>query len=155
MEQVIKDFGMSLEVEESIEAAQTSHVAIDPGCEKLTPEECINWHPVGGITWDERARRMKAKLREDGDILLTSTGNNGHFPGTIELSLGTVCWFAGFLAGTGSEDGYSADEKMYKAERESHGNVILTEIRRSGFVSDLVFSSEEIPNVLAELQMLL
>jgi len=26
---------------------------------KLTPEEFINWHPVGGISWEERARRMK------------------------------------------------------------------------------------------------
>jgi len=33
---------------------------MDPGCENLTPEEFINWHPVGGISWEERSRRMKA-----------------------------------------------------------------------------------------------
>jgi hypothetical protein len=26
----------------------------------LTPEEFIDWHPVGGISWEERARRMQA-----------------------------------------------------------------------------------------------
>jgi hypothetical protein len=45
---------------ERIKAAQKRHAASDPGCEKLTPEEVINWHPVGGISWEERARRMKA-----------------------------------------------------------------------------------------------
>jgi len=27
---------------------------------EATPEEFINWHPVGGISWEERARHMKA-----------------------------------------------------------------------------------------------
>ena len=40
--------------------AQKRHAAIDPSCVHLTPEEFINWHPVGGMSWDERARRMKA-----------------------------------------------------------------------------------------------
>jgi hypothetical protein len=26
----------------------------------LMPEGPANWHPVGGISWEERARRMKA-----------------------------------------------------------------------------------------------
>ena len=45
---------------ERIKAAQKRHAAFDPGCEKLTPEEFISWHPVGGISEEERIRRMKA-----------------------------------------------------------------------------------------------
>ena len=60
MEQARKDTGLSPEDVEQIKAAQKRHAAIDPGCEKLTPEEFINWHPVGGISWEERARRMEA-----------------------------------------------------------------------------------------------
>jgi hypothetical protein len=44
---------------ERIKAAQKRHAAIDPACVNLTPEEFINWHPVGGMSWEERARRMK------------------------------------------------------------------------------------------------
>ena len=44
---------------ERIKAAQKRHAAFDPGCEKLTPEEFISWHPVGGISEEERIRRMK------------------------------------------------------------------------------------------------
>jgi len=55
-----KGSGLSPEKVEQIKAAQKRHSLIDPGCEKLTPEEFINWHPVGGISWEERARRMKA-----------------------------------------------------------------------------------------------
>ena len=65
MEQVRKDSGLSPEQIERIKAAQKRHAAIDPGCEKLTPEEFINWHPVGGISWEERARRMKAAGKID------------------------------------------------------------------------------------------
>jgi hypothetical protein len=60
MAQATKDTGLSPEDVERIKAVQKRHAAIDPGCEKLTPEEFINWHPVGGISWEERARRMKA-----------------------------------------------------------------------------------------------
>ena len=60
MEKAKKGSGLSPEEVERIKAAQKRHAAIDPGCEKLTPEEFINWHPVGGISWEERARRMKA-----------------------------------------------------------------------------------------------
>ena len=60
MAQVRKDSGLSPERVEQIKAAQKRHMAIDPGCEKLTPEEFINWHPVGGISWEERSRRMAA-----------------------------------------------------------------------------------------------
>jgi len=55
-----KDIGLSPEEVEQIKAVQKRHSVVDPGCEKLTPEEFINWHPVGGISWEERARRMKA-----------------------------------------------------------------------------------------------
>jgi len=60
MEKAKKGSGLSPEKVEQIKAAQKRHSLIDPGCEKLTPEEFINWHPVGGISWEERARRMKA-----------------------------------------------------------------------------------------------
>jgi hypothetical protein len=59
MAQAKKVSGLSPEDVERIKAAQKRHTAIDPECEKLTPEEFINWHPVGGISWEERARRMK------------------------------------------------------------------------------------------------
>ena len=55
-----KGSGLSPKEVERIKAAQKRHSAIDPGCEKLTPEEFIDWHPVGGISWEERAHRMKA-----------------------------------------------------------------------------------------------
>ena len=60
MVKTTKDSGLSPEEVERIKAAQKRHAAIDPGCEKLTPEEFINWHPVGGMSWEERAQRMKA-----------------------------------------------------------------------------------------------
>ena len=60
MEKAKKGSGLSPEQVERIKAAQKRHAAIDPGCETLTPEEFINWHPAGGISWEERARRMKA-----------------------------------------------------------------------------------------------
>jgi hypothetical protein len=59
MAKVAKETGLSPEQVERIKAAQKRHAAIDPGCEKLTPEEFIKWHPAGGISWEERARRMK------------------------------------------------------------------------------------------------
>jgi hypothetical protein len=60
MAQAIKDTGLSPEQAERIKAAQKRAAAFDPGCEIWTPEEFINWHPVGGISWEERARRMAA-----------------------------------------------------------------------------------------------
>ena len=60
MERTITETGLSPERVERIKAAQKRHAAVDPGCEKLTLEEFINWHPVGGISWEERARRMEA-----------------------------------------------------------------------------------------------
>jgi hypothetical protein len=42
-----------------IEAAQKQHALIDPGCERLSPEEFINWHPVNYMTLEERARLMR------------------------------------------------------------------------------------------------
>jgi hypothetical protein len=55
-----KETGLSPEQVKRMKAAQKRHAAIEPGCEKLTPEELINWHPVGGISWEERAQAMKA-----------------------------------------------------------------------------------------------
>jgi hypothetical protein len=52
--------GLSPEREERIKAAQKRHTAVDPGCANLTPEQIINWHPVGGISWEERTRQMEA-----------------------------------------------------------------------------------------------
>ena len=60
MVQAKKDTGLSPEQIKRIKAAQKRHAAIDPACINLTPEEFINWHPVGGMSWEERARRMKA-----------------------------------------------------------------------------------------------
>ena len=60
MAQAIKDSGLSPEEIERIKAAQKRHAAIDPACVNLSPEEFINWHPVGGMSWEERARRMEA-----------------------------------------------------------------------------------------------
>jgi len=59
MAQRRKGSGLSPEEVERIKAAQKRSAAIDPGCENLTPEEFISWHPVGGISWEERSRRMK------------------------------------------------------------------------------------------------
>ena len=58
MEQAKRETGLTPEEVERIKAAQKRHAAIDPGCEIWTPEEFINWHPIGGMSWEERARRM-------------------------------------------------------------------------------------------------
>jgi len=55
-----KGSGLSHEQVIRIKTVQKRQSVVDPGCEKLTPEEFINWHPVGGMSWEERARRMKA-----------------------------------------------------------------------------------------------
>ena len=60
MAKVKKETGLSPEQVERIKAAQERHAAIDPACVNLTPEEFINWHPVGGMSWEERAQRMEA-----------------------------------------------------------------------------------------------
>jgi hypothetical protein len=61
MAKTVKETGLSPEQVERIKAAQKRHAAVDPGCEKLSPEEFIKWHPVRGISWEERARTMKAE----------------------------------------------------------------------------------------------
>ena len=60
MAQARKVSGLSPDEVERIKAAQKRHAIIDPACVNLTPEEFINWHPVGGISWEERASRMEA-----------------------------------------------------------------------------------------------
>ena len=60
MVQAKKDIGLSPERIAQIKEAQKRHAAIDPACVNLTPEEFINWHPIGGMSWEERAQRMKA-----------------------------------------------------------------------------------------------
>ena len=52
--------GLAPENVKQIKAAQERHMAFEPGCANLTPEQVINWHPIGGISWEERAQRMKA-----------------------------------------------------------------------------------------------
>jgi len=59
MEEAMKDIGLSPEQREKIKTAQKKQSYIDPGCEKLTPEEYIRWHPIGGISWEERTRLME------------------------------------------------------------------------------------------------
>ena len=65
MEQAKKGSGLSPEEVERIKAAQKRHAAIDPGCENLTPEEFINWHPIGGMSWEERAQAMRERRATD------------------------------------------------------------------------------------------
>ena len=60
MAKAAKETGLSPERAERIKAAQKRHTTSDPGCDKLTPEELTNWHPAGGMSWEERSRRMKA-----------------------------------------------------------------------------------------------
>jgi len=60
MAEAIRDIGLSPEKLERIKASQKRHSIVDPGSEKLTPEEYINWHPVGGMSWEERTRLMEA-----------------------------------------------------------------------------------------------
>lgn len=164
MGKAIKDIGIFPETVEQMKLIKEKQAAIDPSCEKLIPEEFINWQPVGGITWEERAQLMNAKLRENGDILLTSTGSLGYLPGTIELSRigGTFNWFIDFLKKSISlRDEYTEKCKTagrtYNAFRDSSGNVFLEDIRDGGFgdggfVSSIAFAAAEIPNMLADLQ---
>ena len=65
--------GLSPEKIELIKSAQKRHSVIDPGCEKLSPEEFINWHPVGGLSWEERARLMEAAgiTNDEADTVAT------------------------------------------------------------------------------------
>jgi hypothetical protein len=159
MEQVIKETGLSPEQVDRIKAAQKRHAAIDPACVNLTPEEFINWHPVGGISSEERARLIRERLRKNGKVLINSTGSLDRLPGTMELSRidYTFHWFTAFLAKSVTlkdkfEDEYKTDGRTYKAFRDDSGNVFLKEIRDSGFVSDIAFSAAEIPQVLMELR---
>jgi hypothetical protein len=72
--ETIKVSDLSPEKVERIKAAQKRHAAIDPGCEKLTLEEFINWHPVNGMSWEERARRMKeAGITEQEEVSALGT----------------------------------------------------------------------------------
>ena len=59
---------LSPEQIERIKAAQKRHAAFDPGCEELTLEEFINWHPVGGISEEERARRMEEQAMQNQEV---------------------------------------------------------------------------------------
>jgi hypothetical protein len=53
--ETIKAADLTPEKLERIKAALKRHAAMDPGCEKLTPEEFINWHPINGMSWEEHA----------------------------------------------------------------------------------------------------
>ena len=159
MEQAIKVAGITPEKVEQIKAAQKRHMAIDPGCEKLTPEEFINWHPVGGITWEERAQGMwkrwevnSVKLLENGKIRLNSSGSL-HLPTALEIPQEVSIWFAYFLAGAEKDDEYSAYEIEYKATRDGSGNVCL-EQNRWGHINGISFSKAEIQIILEKLRNL-
>ena len=56
MAQKTQEVGLS---PERIKDVKEKHAAIDPGCVNLSPDEIVKWHPIGGISWEERARRMK------------------------------------------------------------------------------------------------
>ena len=71
MEKARRDSGLSPEEVEQIKAAQKRHAAFDPGCENLSPEQIINWHPIGGMSWEERDRRMKASGVTEPEMHLT------------------------------------------------------------------------------------
>ena len=60
MAEAMKGIGLSPEKLEKIKVSQGRHSVVDPGCDKLTPEEYINWHPIGGMSWEERTRLMEA-----------------------------------------------------------------------------------------------
>ena len=150
MEKAKRETGLSPEEVERIKAAQIRHSAIDPYCLNLTPEEFISWHPVGGMTWEERARGLAARRKEEGLVLLNSRGSLGRAPGTIEVPIETAHWFVDFLGGTKRNDEHITDEITYKAERDSNDNVIFTE-NDDGFVCDLVFASWETQDVSDEL----
>ena len=159
MEQVMQDIGLFPEEVEQMKAVIQKQTTIDLDCEKVSPDDTTNWQPVGGITWEERAQFMHAKLRESGKILLTSSGSLGRWPGTMELSRidSTFHWFTDFLAKSVTlkdeyADEYRTDGRTYRAVRDSSGNVFLEDLRDGGFVSDIAFSSTEIPKILAELQ---
>jgi hypothetical protein len=137
---------LSPEQIERIAAAKKRRAAIHPSYEDMTLEEFINWHPVGGMSWEERAQRMSERLRENKIILLD---------GAIELSCETARWFAGFLDGSISSNVHKTDRKTYKAEKDTSGNVTFIEIIEIGegvFTCDLAFSPEEIPGVLTGLR---
>ena len=159
MAKVPKETGLSPEQVKQIKAAQKRHATIDPACVNLTPEEFINWHPVGGISWEDRTRLISEKLRKSGKVLITSTGSLNRLPGTMELSRidFTFHWFAAFLAKSVTlkveyADEHRTDGRTYKAFRDNSGNVFLEDIRDGGFVSDIAFSAAEIPKILAELR---
>ena len=59
MVNVTKEIGLCPERVKRIKAAQKRHTTIDPGCENLSPEDFIRWHPINGMTWKERAQAMR------------------------------------------------------------------------------------------------
>jgi hypothetical protein len=44
---------------EEIEAASKRPYVYDPDCPLLTEEQLAEFHPVNGMTWEERARLMR------------------------------------------------------------------------------------------------
>jgi hypothetical protein len=60
MEKTIQETGLSPERIKRIREAQKRHTRFDPGCERWSPEEFINWHPANGMSWEERAEAMRA-----------------------------------------------------------------------------------------------
>ena len=130
---MMKTAGKELAPEEVtvIKTAQKKHAAVDPACVNLTPEEFINWHPVGGISWEERAKQMSEKLQKSGKVLINSTGSLNLLPGTMELSRNdsTFHWFVAFLEKSVTLEERKTDGKTYIASRDESGNVFLREVR--------------------------
>ena len=73
MVQIKMETGLSPKNLEQIKEAQKRHSIIDPNCLNLSPEEFINWHPVGGMSWEERARLMEASGITDEEADVTQT----------------------------------------------------------------------------------
>jgi hypothetical protein len=59
--------GLTDEQKAEIQAAAQLPITYDEDCPRLTDEQLAQFHPVGGITWEERRRRMDATGVVDSD----------------------------------------------------------------------------------------
>jgi hypothetical protein len=75
--------GLSPEKIEKIKEAQKRHSFIDPSCLKLSPEEFVNWHPVGGMSWEERARLMEESGLTDEEADIIETHGTGFISASV------------------------------------------------------------------------
>ena len=84
MVQTKMEIGLSTEKIEKIKEAQKRHSVIDSGCLKLSPEEFVNWHPVGGMSWEERARLMEESGLTDEEEYIAETHDTGFIPASYK-----------------------------------------------------------------------